>query len=106
MPAVRYPSERIGFIHINAARRVLGFQFENQAPRGYVTCELVLNMKQNVISVLAVTLLAWAAGFGCASQQNTTRTDSPNSPERIQGTVTGSYIPRDINRSGPVTDGQ
>jgi hypothetical protein len=63
-------------------------------------------MKQNVISLAAVTMLAWAAGFGCANQQNTTRTNSADSPERIQGTVTGSYIPRDINRSGPATDGQ
>jgi hypothetical protein len=63
-------------------------------------------MKRNLIFLTALTILAWGSGFGCANPQNTTRTDSPDSPERIQGTVTGSYIPRDINRSGPVTDGQ
>jgi len=51
-------------------------------------------------------MLAWAAGSGCANQQNTTQPNSSDSTERIQGTVTGSYIPRDINRSGPATDGQ
>jgi hypothetical protein len=58
------------------------------------------------IRLTAVTALTLTAGFGCATQQNTDQTNSPGATEKGPSYATGSYIPRDYNRSGPVTDGQ
>ena len=57
------------------------------------------------IPLIAVSILAWTAGFGCANQQNSVQSNSSDSPQRAPMQVTGSYIPRDINKNGPTTDG-
>jgi len=67
---------------------------------------LVPNMKAySSISLTAVVLLALMAGFGCASQQNSSQSSLPDSKKSAPSYVTGSYIPRDVQRNGPVTDG-
>jgi hypothetical protein len=57
------------------------------------------------ISVAAAAALALMAGFGCASQQNSSQSSPPDSKRSEPSYVTGSYIPRDLQRNGPVTDG-
>jgi len=57
------------------------------------------------IQFAAVTMLGFAAGFGCANEHNAVRSHSVDSTGKAPTQVTGSYIPRDINRNGPTTDG-
>jgi hypothetical protein len=57
------------------------------------------------IPLIAASMLAWMAGSGCANQQNSVQSNSSDSAQKAPMQVTGSYIPRDINRNGPTTDG-
>lgn len=56
--------------------------------------------------LLVLSGLTWLAGFGCANSPDSARVNSLNSANNAPTQVTGSYIPRQINRNGPTTDGQ
>ena len=57
------------------------------------------------ISILWATavLLAGALGQGCAHEENAVQTSANNGHESY---VTGSYLPQDVERNGPVTNGK
>lgn len=54
----------------------------------------------------ALALLTGVLSQGCASQRKSAQSSEtyPNSTNRAD--LTGSYIPQDINRNGPVTNGK
>jgi len=45
--------------------------------------------------------LALAAGSGCSTQKNATETNGQHYDH-----LTGSYLPQDVDRNGPVTNGK
>ena len=45
--------------------------------------------------------LALAAGSGCSTQKNATETSGQHYDH-----LTGSYLPQDVDRNGPVTNGK
>jgi len=63
-------------------------------------------MKQIVLMSVGLALLAAVLGCGCAHEQSAMdRSDTyPNSTNAAY--VTGSYLPQDLKRNGPVTNGK
>ena len=64
-------------------------------------------MKPNVFFLAtALVILSGAAGSGCAHQQNAAQTAKtyPNSANATY--LTGSNLPQNVKRNGPVTDGR
>jgi hypothetical protein len=62
-------------------------------------------MKKALFFIAALPILAGMTGAGCAHDKNVVESESyPNS---TNGTyLTGSNLPQDINRNGPVTNGK
>lgn len=59
-----------------------------------------------VILGATLAILAGVTGFGCAHQQGGAQT-AETYPNSTNGTyLTGSNLPQDVNRNGPVTDGR
>ena len=61
-----------------------------------------MKARTSILTALSV-LLAGAFAQGCAHDQNAVQTSANNSHESY---VTGSYLPQDVDRNGPVTNGK
>ena len=61
-----------------------------------------MKLRIPILAAMAV-LLAGALGQGCAHNENNVRTSTNNSHESY---LTGSYLPQDVERQGPVTNGK
>ncbi len=67
--------------------------------------ELKINMKAKMFLVCAVvTGAAVFLGSGCAHDRNSTETTGQENQN--YGHLTGSYVPQDVQRNGPVTNGK
>lgn len=64
-------------------------------------------MKSRVLLLAAsLAILAGLTGFGCAHDQKAIRA-ADTYPNSTNGTyLTGSNLPQNVNRNGPVTDGR
>jgi hypothetical protein len=63
-------------------------------------------MKARLLVLSAVLALA-AGAVGCAHQKNGTETTDQQNQKNANGQyLTGSYIPQDVERNGPVTNGK
>ena len=76
-----------------------------EVSRQHYFLNLNSNMKPNLYQLCAVAVTA--AGFlgsGCVHDSNKTQTTGEGTQTYRQ--LTGSYLPQDVQRSGPVTNGK
>lgn len=64
-------------------------------------------MKTETITKLGgLTVVLGTLAAGCAHQQNAVHSQDTYPSSTNNAYMTGSYLPQDVNRSGPVTDGR